>query len=697
MTTLANLTTYISGENQSFLNTIEQTRGGLRSLVAALDPVAAATARYNRQVELLDKGLRNSRLTTEQHAMLMDRLTQRYQRQVEGQTSVTQSTGQMRAGMQQLSFQLGDIATQWASGTQPMIIFAQQSGQVIQAIGMMTNGAKGFLGFLAGPWGMILTAAVVALTPLISKLWEGEDAGNAAAKGVDAYTEALKRLQDQAGAFSFGSAEFTKVQGELFTAEARLNRLKAELKSAPAAGPTIITPGGTAPASVGRGRAQIESDIKAAEADAENKRTQMRALEMQRRNREIADRDAPKKDRKERTPRDRSSQQLERFQGELARMQDEQLSLQAQMTTDLHKRALIEDERLLLESDAYAKSLASRVQQKEITQAQADSLLLAHASNQVRKNTLTTWRLDEDLRRQELDLARTDIDLANQSLSGQLESARTQKERRRIQLEMLENEFKLLRLQAEEVLASKFATETEKEIARRKLARLDEQKGQRAAVIERQTGGPMADWFESLPKGADELNEALERLAVDGIQDVKDGLKSALLEGENLFDALGKAADRFVAKLLDMALDEALSSLFNMARGGNSGGGGFDFFGLFKSSQQGGYADFTNYKFKGLPGMNTGGEFKVGGLAGIDRNLLSINGIPRAMVSAQETVRVNAANDRGGAGTKIFDLRGAVVTQDLLDQMNAIAAGRAAQVVGRAGARAAKRNARRTG
>lgn len=89
---------------------------------------------------------------------------------------VQSSAGAQRAGFQQLGFQLNDVAVQYAAGTSASIIFAQQSGQVIQAIQLINGGAKGFVGFLSGPWGLALTTAFVALTPFVAKILEGSDA-----------------------------------------------------------------------------------------------------------------------------------------------------------------------------------------------------------------------------------------------------------------------------------------------------------------------------------------------------------------------------------------------------------------------------------------------------------------------------------------------------------------------------------------
>ncbi len=61
---------------------------------------------------------------------------------VQGIDAVTKASGAQRAGLQQLSFQLNDIATMWSMGARPMQIFASQSGQVIQAVQMMTAGTS---------------------------------------------------------------------------------------------------------------------------------------------------------------------------------------------------------------------------------------------------------------------------------------------------------------------------------------------------------------------------------------------------------------------------------------------------------------------------------------------------------------------------------------------------------------------------
>ncbi|MDP2131962.1 MAG: phage tail length tape measure family protein [Erythrobacter sp.] len=103
---------------------------------------------------------------------------------------VTASAGTQRAGMQQLSFQLNDVATMFALGARPMQIFASQGGQVIQAVQLMTGGTSKMAAFLGGPWGLAITSAVVVLTPFVAKLFEGEQALKAVEFASDKMGEA---------------------------------------------------------------------------------------------------------------------------------------------------------------------------------------------------------------------------------------------------------------------------------------------------------------------------------------------------------------------------------------------------------------------------------------------------------------------------------------------------------------------------
>lgn len=139
------------------------------------------------------------------------------------------------------------------------------------------------------------------------------------------------------------------------------------------------------------------------------------------------------------------------------------------------------------------------------------------------------------------------------------------------------------------------------------------------------------------------------------------------IQSGNLKEFFASIAQRFVDKLLTDGLNKLFDALGQMG-GGSSGGG----FGAILATVFGGGSP--------VPGFATGGSFKVGGSGGIDSQLMQFHATPGEMVD------VRHGNDNGGRrGTNIFDMRGAVVTQDLLNQMNAIAAQGDMQVIGAIG------------
>jgi len=158
---------------------LEQRTHALR---AALDPAYAAQARFNSEMAEARDLVSRGAITLD---IYCDKLRQ--ERSLLDASSAARSrataiSGANRAGMQQLSFQLNDVAVQAAAGTPPMIIFAQQSGQVIQALQMMETSGSKVLSFLGGPWGLALTSAAVVAAPFVAKLFEGN---NALKEGVD--------------------------------------------------------------------------------------------------------------------------------------------------------------------------------------------------------------------------------------------------------------------------------------------------------------------------------------------------------------------------------------------------------------------------------------------------------------------------------------------------------------------------------
>lgn len=188
---------------------------------------AALSRSTKAAFELANAEERVSREMLEQVALL-----DRVQRELNQTASATNAaaaatqrnavvSGQARQGMQQLGFQIGDIATMYSLGAKPAQIFASQIGQVTQAIQLMSGGTSRLANFLGGPWGIALTAATIVTAPFVAKLFEAEEATELAKTGADNLAAAQSVL---GGVFDEVSGKL-KTQNELLILNARLTAL----------------------------------------------------------------------------------------------------------------------------------------------------------------------------------------------------------------------------------------------------------------------------------------------------------------------------------------------------------------------------------------------------------------------------------------------------------------------------------------
>ena len=150
---------------------------------------------------------------------------------------------------------------------------------------------------------------------------------------------------------------------------------------------------------------------------------------------------------------------------------------------------------------------------------------------------------------------------------------------------------------------------------------------------------------------------------------VKDGFKAAM-DGD-----LAGFAQSWIKDWASRGLEESLNSLGDLLMklfsnidwgkgpaGAMGGGGGINLGSIGKS---------LGSIFGKIPGFATGGSFRVGGAGGVDSKLVSMRLTPGEMVDIRRPGQLQAANNN----TPIhFDLRGAVMTSDLLGQMQGMAA-----------------------
>lgn len=364
-------------------------------------------------------------------------------------------------------------------------------------------------------------------------------------------------------------------------------------------------------------------------------------------------------------PKDRAEEIDERFNRELAGLQDDQLQLQQGLTTSLEERTQIEMRRIRTAQDAYEHEVDSRKKQgdfgndKALAEARAAQLKAAYADKAAMEQNVAWNRSNAEAERETFDLVNEGLDLRRDRLDLENDEARTAAERRRIGMAMLDIDIERQRAAVahlQKMFELNQATDAEVRAAENRLTDMEGLRGAREAQVRRGTMGPLESYLDEIPKTADEINEAFERASVEGLADFRQGLGDALLNGAKLGDVLENAMKRFQAKLLDLAIDKGFQALLGGGNGGSGGGlinsfasmlglargGGGSAVSAFGAGASGVGAGASAFS---IPGLAKGGSFMPGGIPGIDKNVLSINGIPKVRVSANENIRVSPLND----------------------------------------------------
>lgn len=354
-------------------------------------------------------------------------------------------------------------------------------------------------------------------------------------------------------------------------------------------------------------------------------------------------------------PRDRSEEVTFQFEQELRSAQADVLRAQQSLAVTSEERARIALLLLDAERQSQEAELNERVRraerdfaEKKITEgalnqvkAQADKLRAEYDS----RDALERQAIAQDLAAQKAQdtaaLEDSAYDLRLEQLQNEASLKETASERREVELRILDLMKQQERARLEAVLADQQSSELAKAQAQQRLDQLDSIYAGRADTVRQGTRGPMEDWLAQLPTTAAKAEEAMERLQVQGFEGLIDAAV-ALTEGfDSAKDALLNTLKQFLQGVLRMQLQSALGGLFKS---------GFSLGSLFGGGASAGSSSTAMFT-PSNPGVGFagGGSFTVGGIPGIDRNLLSLNGIPIANVSYGE--RVDVSNDNGASGS----------------------------------------------
>lgn len=332
------------------------------------------------------------------------------------------------------------------------------------------------------------------------------------------------------------------------------------------------------------------------------------------------------------------------FDQDLRRAQMDVLRATQSLATDYVERTTIGIQILDAEKAAYDAELQYQQALFRLTKGK-DGLSAAQAgqlkaANDQKDAIERQALLDEEQarRREEFNqLEQVNFDLERDKLQSEQQLATTAKEQRDIQLRLLDLYYRQERARLEAVLADEKATYAAKEEARRRLAGLNQTYANDRQGVILNTQGPTEQFFRDVPKNAAEAQEAMERFKVMGIDTAINGIIALSQNFQDWRDIALQSIKAVLAELLRMQLMKLAFSLFGSAAGAPGAGAGAINIG-------GGTSSF--FASNPIGGFASGGSFMVGGRPGIDKNVMSLNGLPIAKVSYGERVSVSNDNNK---------------------------------------------------
>jgi hypothetical protein len=351
----------------------------------------------------------------------------------------------------------------------------------------------------------------------------------------------------------------------------------------------------------------------------------------------------------------------EQFQHQLAGLHLQLLDAERDQVRGVRELAEFEVDQLTAERDRlnqrFRDEAADRTRRDEanaaLYRAQAEQLVAAN--DRVYAQRVANRRLREldQLHQQQVESQRRGAEYDLQLLRMQADLATTAAERSRIAGEILAIEQRQRRQALEDARRRPGGTPEEIASAQLELARLPALEQGERAQLKRQSQGPGARYRSELEADLAAVNDRLEELQVRAIRELEDELAGAAARALGLRGALGD----IVTELMRIGIQRQLTlpiadALFGPDAGKRRSGAGGLFAGILGlagglAGGGGGAAGKPGLAGKGsaalhhlLPGFDSGALLDVGGVAGIDRNLVSLNGHPAFRVSRGEKLAV---------------------------------------------------------
>ncbi|MDT7935210.1 MAG: hypothetical protein RQ833_11510 [Sphingomonadaceae bacterium] len=367
------------------------------------------------------------------------------------------------------------------------------------------------------------------------------------------------------------------------------------------------------------------------------------------------------------------------------------LAAQADATGDPAARFAVEKERIETARDTLKEETAQRVANKQLTAAQGRKL--AALADQTAAAELTALSNREEARKADeaFQLLQTRLAGQRDELQAELELATNRRDRQRIEEQLLDLKLQQLKAEVDNLKALQKlgqATQGQVDAAQARVDQANATAPLQRQSIERQNEGPLARYRRQLETEGANIEDAFEQIAVNGFGRVD----SAVEQSIGKIRVFGGVIDDILNGILQDFTKLATHQLFRSLLGGGGGGGGGD---IFSSLLSAGISAFggaggpsvdaaSSFFARNSASVFSGLRFAAGGDPPVGlASLVGEEGPELFVPRLPGTIIPNHRLGGLGGGGDYFDLRGAVVTEELLNQVNRrVAAGAVASISG---------------
>lgn len=183
-------------------------------LRAKYDPLFAASKRYEASLEELNRAHRVGALTSRQHEAALETLNAEYARSSGAATTAGRSFRGMGGGLQNVSYQIADFATQVGAGTSAAVALGQQAPQLLAGFGAI---------------GAVLGAVAAVAIPLTSSLFGAADGAETLEERAQELATAVEEYRAAVEQASLPTAELAEKYGTATAAARRFHEALVEV------------------------------------------------------------------------------------------------------------------------------------------------------------------------------------------------------------------------------------------------------------------------------------------------------------------------------------------------------------------------------------------------------------------------------------------------------------------------------------